>query len=120
MFIFLRWAVTSTSKHTGDGASTGLIDIRAYDSVYDADPIGNTDDFAYGGDRDIRADSIKIADGSIGTLNNVLEIDSTTATAVVLSSGLGGGIEDSGDLNIGEITGDGGQRCITVRPKQHL
>ena len=71
----------------GDGTSTGLIDIRAYDSVYDADPIGNTDDFAYSGDRDMRADSIKIvADGNIGTLTNVLEIDSTTTTAVVLKA----------------------------------
>ena len=45
----------------------GNIDIRAYNSVLDADPLANDYD-EYGGNEDIRAHGIKIvADASIGT-----------------------------------------------------
>ena len=91
---------------SGQGMNDGNIDIRAYNSVLDADPLANDDD-EYGGNEDIRAHGIKIvADASIGTLTNVLEIDSMDDDiAVVLKAGDSVVVsEDSGDLNIGEIT----------------
>ena len=102
---------------------TGVADIRAYNSVRDADVAGNTDDFTYGDAiQDIRAGSLKIvADGSIGHINNVLEIDSTGTTAAVFQAG--GDVvvsEDSGDFLVGEVLADTSAGVIALYAQDRI